>query len=155
MPAVESWQNHRFHILTTKKLRKPKLSMLFGAGGVTRTHDLLITKCIGILHLTVFRDLGAFPLGILREVRPILLDHLDKLVLAGEPSAVLAFPLQNAPETPPRTVVNTIAPHGTYSALCPPARACGGRHGWCTGTLCRCGAADARPDWLSQPCRRF
>ena len=79
--------------------------MLFGAGGVTRTpdllitnqllyqlsytslltfcgtplslslatiSDLLITKCIGALHLTVFRDFGAFPLGILREVRPIL-----------------------------------------------------------------------------------
>ena len=46
--------------------------MLFGAGGVTRTHDLLITKCIGVLRLTVFRDFGAFPLGILREVRPIL-----------------------------------------------------------------------------------
>ena len=69
--------------------------MLFGAGGVTRTHDLLITnqllyrlsyisiftfgvadliltKCIGVLHLTVFRDFGAFPLGILREVHPIL-----------------------------------------------------------------------------------
>ena len=82
--------------------------MLFGAGGVTRTHDLLITKCIGVLHLTVFRDFGAFPLGILREVRPILLDHLDKLVLAGKPSAVIAFPLQNAPEALHRTVVNTM-----------------------------------------------
>ena len=39
---------------------------------MTRTHDLLITKCIGVLRLTVFRDFGAFPLGILREVRPIL-----------------------------------------------------------------------------------
>ena len=39
---------------------------------MTRTHDLLITKSIGALHLTVFRDFGAFPLGILREVRPIL-----------------------------------------------------------------------------------
>lgn len=29
-------------------------------------------KCIGALHLTVFRDFGAFPLGILWEVRPIL-----------------------------------------------------------------------------------
>ena len=46
--------------------------MLFGAGGVTRTHDLLITKCIGALRLAVFRAFGAFPLGILREVRPIL-----------------------------------------------------------------------------------
>ena len=45
---------------------------VFGAGGVTRTHDLLITKCIGALRLAVFRAFGAFPLGILREVRPIL-----------------------------------------------------------------------------------
>ena len=75
---------------------------------MTRTHDLLITKCIRALHLTVFRDFGAFPLGILREVRPILLDHLDKLVFAGKPSAVIAFPLQNAPEALHRTVVNTM-----------------------------------------------
>ena len=61
-----------FGVFATKKHRKPKFSMLFGAGGVTRTHDLLITKCIGALHLTVFRDFGAFPLGILWEVRPIL-----------------------------------------------------------------------------------
>ena len=69
--------------------------MLFGAGGVTRTPDLLITnqllyrlsyisiftfgvadliltKSIGALRLTVFRAFGAFPLGILREVRLIL-----------------------------------------------------------------------------------
>ena len=61
-----------FSIFATKKHRKPKFSMLFGAGGVTRTHDLLITKCIGVLRLAVFRAFGAFPLGILREVRPIL-----------------------------------------------------------------------------------
>ena len=63
---------HLFQRFCNKKHRKPKFSMLFGAGGVTRTHDLLITKCIGVLRLTVFRDFGAFPLGILREVRPIL-----------------------------------------------------------------------------------
>ena len=38
----------------------------------------------------------------------ILLDHLDKFVLAGKPSAVIAFPLQNAPEALHRTVVNTM-----------------------------------------------
>ena len=38
----------------------------------------------------------------------ILLDHLDKLVLAGEPSAVIAFPLQNAPEAIHRTVINAM-----------------------------------------------
>ena len=61
-----------FSVFATKKHRKPKFSVLFGAGGVTRTPDLLITKCIQTLRLTVFRDFGAFPLGILREVRPIL-----------------------------------------------------------------------------------
>ena len=38
----------------------------------------------------------------------ILLDHLDKLVLAGEPSAVIAFPFQDAPEALHRAVVNTM-----------------------------------------------
>ena len=38
----------------------------------------------------------------------ILLDHLDKLVLAGEPSAVIAFPFQNAPEALHRAVVNAM-----------------------------------------------
>ena len=33
-----------FSVFATKKHRKPKLSMLFGAGGVTRTPDLLITN---------------------------------------------------------------------------------------------------------------
>ena len=33
-----------FGVFATKKHRKPKFSMLFGAGGVTRTHDLLITN---------------------------------------------------------------------------------------------------------------
>ena len=38
----------------------------------------------------------------------ILLDHLDELVLAGETPAIIAFPLQNAPEALHRTVVNTM-----------------------------------------------
>ena len=33
-----------FDVFATKKHRKPKFSMLFGAGGVTRTPDLLITN---------------------------------------------------------------------------------------------------------------
>ena len=33
-----------FSVFATKKHRKPKFPMLFGAGGVTRTHDLLITN---------------------------------------------------------------------------------------------------------------
>ena len=49
---VTVWVRQLTHILThtifsvfaTKKHRKPKFSMLFGAGNVTRTHDLLITN---------------------------------------------------------------------------------------------------------------
>ena len=54
-------------ILKKAKAPKPlRFQGFFGAGGVTRTHDLLITKCIGALHLTVFRDFGAFLSGVLR-----------------------------------------------------------------------------------------
>ena len=38
----------------------------------------------------------------------ILLDHLNKLVLADEPSAVIAFPFQDAPEALHRTVINAM-----------------------------------------------
>ena len=49
---VTMWVRQLTHILThtifgvfaTKKHRKLKFSVLFGAGGVTRTHDLLITN---------------------------------------------------------------------------------------------------------------
>ena len=44
--------------------------MLFGAGGVTRTPDLLITKCIRALHLAVFRAFGVFPLDTFRVFQP-------------------------------------------------------------------------------------
>jgi hypothetical protein len=39
-----TWGALYFSVFATKKHRKPKFSMLFGAGGVTRTHDLLITN---------------------------------------------------------------------------------------------------------------
>ena len=41
----------------------------------------------------------------------ILLDHLNKLVLADEPSAVIAFPFQDAPEALHWAIVNAL----TYS----------------------------------------
>ena len=59
-------------ILKKAKAPKPlRFQGFFGAGGVTRTHDLLITKCIQTLRLTVFRDFGAFPPRILRMSCPI------------------------------------------------------------------------------------
>ena len=38
----------------------------------------------------------------------ILLDHLNKLPLAGKPSAIIAFLLQNAPEALHRAVINAM-----------------------------------------------
>ena len=38
----------------------------------------------------------------------ILLNHLNKLVLAGEPSAVIAFPFQDAPEALHQAVINAM-----------------------------------------------
>ena len=59
-------------ILKKAKAPKPlRFQGFFGAGGVTRTHDLLITKCIGALRLAVFRAFGAFPPRILRMSCPI------------------------------------------------------------------------------------
>ena len=59
-------------ILKKAKAPKPlRFQGFFGAGGVTRTHDLLIAKCIQTLRLTVFRDFGAFPPRILRMSCPI------------------------------------------------------------------------------------
>ena len=47
----------------------------------------------------------------------ILLDHLHKLVLAGEPSAVIAFPFQDAPEALHRAVVNAMRHPGVLSRV--------------------------------------
>ena len=42
----------------------------------------------------------------------VTLDHLRQLVLAGEPSAVISFPLQNAPEALHRAVINAVGHTG-------------------------------------------
>ena len=52
-----------FDIFVTKKHRKPKFSMLFGAGGVTRTHDLLITKSRKDIKITISGRFQHFLLG--------------------------------------------------------------------------------------------
>ena len=85
----------------------------------------------------------------------ILLDHLNKLVLADEPSAVIAFPFQDAPEALHRAVINAMRHAGhtlRHSSL--HKLVVEGTVGGCTGTLCHYGTEDARPDWLSQPYQR-
>ena len=48
----------------------------------------------------------------------ILLDHLNKLVLADEPSAVIAFPLQDAPEALHGAIVNAMCNTGHRAFSC-------------------------------------
>ena len=47
-------------------------------------------------------------LELLTILKQMVLDHLNKLVLAGEPSAVIAFPFQDAPEALHRAVINAM-----------------------------------------------
>lgn len=51
-------------------------------------------------------ELALHPSGVV--IMDICLNHLDKLTFAGKPSAVIAFPLQNAPEALHGTVVNAM-----------------------------------------------
>ena len=41
-------------------------------------------------------------------ITDVVLNHLNEFPLTGEPSAVIAFPLQNAPEALHRTVVDAM-----------------------------------------------
>lgn len=81
----------------------------------------------------------------------ILLDHLNKLVLADEPSAVIAFPFQDAPEALHWAVINAMR-HAGHTLRHPSLHKL-----VVEGTVgvlepsCHYGTEDARPDWLSQP----
>lgn len=57
------------------------------------------------------------PAGIV--VTDITLNHLDELLLAGKTSAIIAFPLQNAPKSLHRAIVNTV--RHTGHTLCHPS----------------------------------
>ena len=63
------------------------------------------------IELHIVPRIGDIPLKLNTSrvvIANILPDHLNKLVLAGEPSAVIAFPFQNAPEALHRAVVNAM-----------------------------------------------
>ena len=63
------------------------------------------------IELHIVPRIGDIPLKLNTSrvvIANILPDHLNKLVLAGEPSAVIAFPFQDAPEALHRAVVNAM-----------------------------------------------
>ena len=59
-----------------------------------------------LFHRRQDTQIALHPPGVV--VMDIVLDRLNKLPLTGEPSAVIAFPLQNAPEALHRTVINAM-----------------------------------------------
>ena len=59
-----------------------------------------------LFHRRQDAQIALHPPGVV--VMDIVLDRLNKLPLTGEPSAVIAFPLQNAPEVLHRAVVNAM-----------------------------------------------
>lgn len=92
----------------------------------------------------------------------IVSDHLDEVPLAGEPSAVIALPLQNPPEALHRAVINavgnaghTLRHSGLYKFVVEGTVGILKSSVAVKEILCRCETKDVRPDWLELPCRRF
>ena len=63
-----------------------------------------------LFHWRQDAQIALHPSGIV--VTDIVFNHLDEVSLAGEPSAVIALPLQNAPETLHRAVINAVSNTG-------------------------------------------
>ena len=63
-----------------------------------------------LFHRRQHAQFTLHPSGVV--IMDIGLNHLHKLVLAGKPSAIIAFLLQNAPEALHRAIVNTSANAG-------------------------------------------
>ena len=59
-----------------------------------------------LFHRCQDAQIALHPSGVV--IMDIVLDHLDKLMFAGKPSAVIAFPLQNTPEALHRAVVDAM-----------------------------------------------
>lgn len=59
-----------------------------------------------LFHRGQHAQITLHPSGVV--IMDIGLNHLDKFIFAGKPSAVIAFPLQNAPEALHRAVINAM-----------------------------------------------
>ena len=62
------------------------------------------------LHRRQYAQVALYPPSIV--ITDVLFDHLDKFLLAGKTSAVIAFPLQDAPESLHRPIVNAVGHTG-------------------------------------------
>ena len=63
-----------------------------------------------LLHRRQYTQVALYSLCVV--IVDVTMDHLRQLVLAGEPSAVIALPLQNAPEALHRAIINAVGHTG-------------------------------------------
>ena len=63
-----------------------------------------------LFHWRQDTQIALHPSGIV--IADIVFNHLDETPLAGEPSAVIAFPFQNAPEALHRAIINAVGNAG-------------------------------------------
>ena len=59
-----------------------------------------------LFHWRQDTQIALHPSGIV--ITDIVFNHLDEVPLAGEPSAVIALPLQNPPEALHRAIINAV-----------------------------------------------
>lgn len=63
-----------------------------------------------LFHWRQDTQIALYPSGIV--ITDIVFNHLDEIPLTGEPSAVIALPLQNSPEALHRAVINAMGNTG-------------------------------------------
>ena len=63
-----------------------------------------------LFHWRQDTQIALHPSGIV--ITDIVFNHLDEVSLAGEPSAVIALPLQNPPEALHRAIINAVGNTG-------------------------------------------
>ena len=93
----ETQQAHRSSVNRFPS-RGQRKNIKFSRPAAKRCWPLLCgeTKCV-LFRRRQDTQIALHPSGVV--IMDIFLDHLDKLMFAGKPSAVIAFPFQNAPET--------------------------------------------------------
>ena len=86
------------------------------------------------LHWREDAKIALHPAGVI--VADVTFNHLDQLLLAGKPSAIVTLPFLGCPRSPPSGHCRYSAPRGTYSESSRLVGACNERLCWCIETLC-------------------
>ena len=101
---IERQENNIESLPVKRTVKKYKI---FPASSLSIAGRLLCSKAqLMFFHWRQHAQVALYPPGIV--ITDVLFDHLDKFLLAGKTPAVIAFPLQNAPESLHRPIVNAV-----------------------------------------------